>query len=1124
MGQDVSMEIASTPTKCFADGTITITLKGNDAGKLSQIIYTVKNTTTQDPPNISPNPFFENLSKGSYSVTMDAYFQNVIPVQRIGNTTVGGNYTAPTAFKVGNAGLIGTRKTLNCRNTGCVSIEITGGIFPYYIDSYLNSSIFRRDTFHTYQNSGTDVNLPNYKNYYNIENLPAGSFTFKIKDGCNYGLQDITETISHVYSDFLCNNIAITSTDNISHSNNANIDFGENFDNNDDLYKYYYDHRYRNIPWWEYTFSFDGGTEKDWKNIPTTWYKTDTVASASKYCDIWNKNYQIKIRVKGCTGNACNTTKKIQYHGYLDVNSQNIFDANTGCVVEDKIKVYLHFHSDSPNAFCTAPVKYKITDVQSGQVLAEQSANARFWYFETVMDRTKVGEKLLVTVNDKNDCLLLNENYTIQSPPDFNWQSTSYNRICNSASDFDQISWSWNECINTNYKPPDNSKIELIESPNSNYYHFVATFNRNLDKWNISQDNNSGFTVSNFESCFITLQGKDLLSGTYKWHITDCCGRDDIIQSYYEFYNYVFDEPFSFDVQVTCDGKIYYPKVKMALVSKGDGHKIPATVLFDVSGVAGGYFPATGVCNTSYVTLTRPGEYQMYFNYYGTNISCLIPEQPMYYAYDNLSLKNVYGYACNDGINKVIKVVATVDSTSGMAPYTFDIYKENGEHITSNTTGIFFNIGAPDSTLLLNITDHCGASITNQRVKIANLESGAKVAFADNNKVCLGNEILLHGTSVGGALMAYNWTGPEGFSSQSKDPVIENTTPNHEGYYKLSISGLECLIIDSIYITIILPDTGYIHDFTCRGVRYTDYGFNIDPLDVPDTTYIFYRTGFESAEYRCDSTACLFLTVRDYALFSIENVREICADEPFFIIPCNFFDEQKFYYTIQFNDTALLQGFQNVDSGKITHENYIEIAIPQGVDKQDYVLPHHHYSATISVNNGRCNSRIYEFPIQISYPNWIIEQKWNDVFALLNERYNGGYTFLHYEWYKNGEKIEGENGSYIYILPTLDFDAEYRALVTRTSDGEAVFTCSIKPVYRPGMKVYPQIASIDEPLFIETPQPGMAHVWNILGQKVAQFPVFENKINKISINKSGFFIVEIVTINELRETFKIIVK
>ena len=1120
-GQDVTMELTSKPSTCFANGTITIALKGNDAGKLSQIIYKATHTTTQDFYT-STNPVFENLPKGNYSVVMDAFFQNVIPVKRTGTVSVAGSYTAPTAFKVNSSGLIGTRKTLNCRNTGIVSLEITGGAFPYYIDTYLNSSVFKRDTFNTYQNSGNDVNLPDYKYYYNIANLPAGNFTFKITDGCNYGLPNITETVGRVANDFYCNNIAIAPSENINHFNIIKIDFGEIPNYYDDLYKYYYDHWKRNIPWWEYTYSFDGGAEKAWKNIPVSGNIFDTVSSASKYCDIWNKNYQIKIRVKDCSGTACNTTKKVSYSGIVSIVSRNIFDSITGCADENRIRVFVYFNSYNSNEYFTAPVSYKITDVASGEVLANNSNIARSWTWEIILNRSQVKDTLHVVVNDKFNCLLADENVIIPEPPDRYWQILSQSRICDSDNDY--IFWSWNECINTYNKPPENTKIELIESPNSHYYHFVATYNRKQDKWSISQDNSSGFTVFNNGSCEVKLQGKDLISGTYKWRITDNCGLDTIASKEYSFYKYEFEEPFSFDVQVTCTGKKYYPKVKLVQIRKGDGTKINAPVRFEVNGVSGGYSPSSGVCNTQYVTLTRPGNYWMNFYFSGIEISCLIPEKQMHYATNNLALKNVYGYACNDGINKVIKVVATVDSTSGMAPYKFDIFKENGEFITTNNTGIFYNIGAPDSTLLLNITDHCGASIQHQRVRIINLESGTKVAFAENANVCLGNEIRLHGISEVGAQMGYNWTGPEGFSSKSKDPVVENTTLNHQGNYVLSVSGLECLVIDSIFITIVPPDTGYVEDFTCSGIRYIGYGFNIDPLQIPDTTYIFYRSGLKTTKLNCDSTACLSLTVRKNAFFSIDSVGEICADEPFFVLPYNLYNEHKDFYNITFNALALQQGFQNVDSGKITNENYLEIALPPGKNGHDYVLPHHQYSASIFVNNGRCNSLTFDFPIQISYPSRIIEQKWNDVITLLNDRYNGGYHFSHYEWYKNGEKLEGENGSYLYILPTLDFDAEYRALVTRNEDKEAVFTCPLKPVYRPGMKVYPQLASIDEPIFIETQQPGTVFVWNVLGQKIVQESVSENHINKIYLNKTGFFLLEIVTKNEYRETFKIIVK
>jgi len=68
------MELSSTPSTCFANGTITITLKGNDVGNLSQITYTVVNTTTSQE-YLGTSTVFENLTKGNHTVTMNAIFQ-----------------------------------------------------------------------------------------------------------------------------------------------------------------------------------------------------------------------------------------------------------------------------------------------------------------------------------------------------------------------------------------------------------------------------------------------------------------------------------------------------------------------------------------------------------------------------------------------------------------------------------------------------------------------------------------------------------------------------------------------------------------------------------------------------------------------------------------------------------------------------------------------------------------------------------------------------------------------------------------------------------------------------------------------------------------------------------------
>jgi hypothetical protein len=277
----------------------------------------------------------------------------------------------------------------------------------------------------------------------------------------------------------------------------------------------------------------------------------------------------------------------------------------------------------------------------------------------------------------------------------------------------------------------------------------------------------------------------------------------------------------------------------------------------------------------------------------------------------------------------------------------------------------------------------------------------------------------------------------------------------------------------------------------------------------------------------CDSVIYLQLTITTTE-FSILPVGEICADASSFCVMVDLIGTEMAYYDVHFNSFAQDQKFEDFSSS-ILGKNCLEIKIPNNpTDKQDYVMPHYHnYAAYITVNDGKCFSDTIELQFQISYPSWIIEQKWNDVIALLDYGYNGGYTFSKYEWFKDGtenmNRIMGENGPYLYLFPKLEYGIDYRARITRTSDLETCFTCPIKPSYRPVMKVYPQIVHQNDPIYIETPQDGIVVVWDLLGRQLAQYPVSENHVNIIHVNATGFVLLQVIQNDGNRQTFKIIV-
>jgi len=122
---------------------------------------------------------------------------------------------------------------------------------------------------------------------------------------------------------------------------------------------------------------------------------------------------------------------------------------------------------------------------------------------------------------------------------------------------------------------------------------------------------------------------------------------------------------------------------------------------------------------------------------------------------------------------------------------------------------------------------------------------------------------------------------------------------------------------------------------------------------------------------------------------------------------------------------------------------HIEIEIPQ--TEEQYLQPNI-YSARIYFDNGTCDDpelQRVDFIFTVNYPDWILEQHWADAIGILNEQYNGGYTFSSYQWYKNGEELVGETKSYLFAPDYLEVGAEYSVLLTRESDSVSMFTCPI---------------------------------------------------------------------------------
>ena len=218
-------------------------------------------------------------------------------------------------------------------------------------------------------------------------------------------------------------------------------------------------------------------------------------------------------------------------------------------------------------------------------------------------------------------------------------------------------------------------------------------------------------------------------------------------------------------------------------------------------------------------------------------------------------------------------------------------------------------------------------------------------------------------------------------------------------------------------------------------------------------------TGLSGGDYEIvvyDSTGCasepVTITInQECAAADLDTVGiyTACADDGSIDIPCNITAGVATNYRIEYGDKARSAGFENIrDTFDVPEVN---ILLP------DSCRPDR-YEANVVIEDIICEERVYPLSFEIHYASDIVVQKWDNVLAVKNDRYNGGYSFAAFQWYMNDAPLTGEIGSYYYNGPdvALDTTATYYVMLTRADDGVTLPTCPIVPVAaKPELTAYP---------------------------------------------------------------------
>ena len=238
---------------------------------------------------------------------------------------------------------------------------------------------------------------------------------------------------------------------------------------------------------------------------------------------------------------------------------------------------------------------------------------------------------------------------------------------------------------------------------------------------------------------------------------------------------------------------------------------------------------------------------------------------------------------------------------------------------------------------------------------------------------------------------------------------------------------------DSVYRLIFNKTPTYLfhsEDTMCVGSTYTYRG---KLLTQPGTYYDSLTT-----VSGCDSIYRLVLhTHPTYLIYALQT-EDVCGDASTYEMVVQYDGARPSHYNLLYSEKAKEQGFRDILLAPFVNDT-LNLPIPHATP---YVRPDY-YDVTLQLINSTCPdvSSEHETDLLVRYPSWIIEQNWQDVVAVKNARYNGGYYFQGYDWHVNNVSTT-QTDSYLY-LPSLQVGDEVVLYATRMGEDYAVPTCPI---------------------------------------------------------------------------------
>lgn len=243
----------------------------------------------------------------------------------------------------------------------------------------------------------------------------------------------------------------------------------------------------------------------------------------------------------------------------------------------------------------------------------------------------------------------------------------------------------------------------------------------------------------------------------------------------------------------------------------------------------------------------------------------------------------------------------------------------------------------------------------------------------------------------------------------------------------------------------------------------------------------FENINFNEEVTTCDSIVRTKLYVDPLLFVNMPDTVHICPDDNLLAIPYIVEQGRVDSLIIRFDSLSTEAGFDSVYVFGADEEMAVQFP--------DSLIPNR-YWATISYRTPRCEATTRPLCVEVSYSASVIWQK-TDLLAITNEDYNGGYEFLTYQWYRDGEPINGANGPNLSVTDA-DRGHEFYVVVQRQDDGVKLGTCSV---------VYMGTTGIDNINLSTLKYP--ISVYTLMGIRMTQI----NNISEMNMLPQGMYIL-----------------